>query len=416
MPRINQNPSALGFPASVGKADPITPPANALVFPGASEAKPSLGDQLTMGALGSAAASLPLGEPEPQFEYYTVKRGDTLGKIAQQMLGNAGLNDKIYEANKDDLMNPNNLVIGMKLKIPVLDSQSNAVHLAPKTEDPKTAPAAGATDDKAEAPEFSEYTVKRGESLSIVALKTLDDSERYMEIFNANRDQLSSPDALQPGMTLKIPNGHAPVEDSPRTRTGNVDNAAAVDASGLTAGATELLDAMKRYQQHHAALGHTGRTQTTPAEMREIAIELDAAGRAFDVDPKLMLALFAHESGGINPDAKSHTGAGGLGQLTGIAIRQVHHMSGIAKGYSGRDPFKDHKSNFVQSTRSIQQRFDIKANVWTSTAYMSYELKDRANLGRGVERALKRYGDPNVSTYANKVNAEYKTLFGGSLF
>ncbi len=416
MPRINQRP-ALTFPQVSGAPKPAAPstPANNLAFPGLPN--PLADTTIFGGAKGSATASLSLGVQEPTYELYTVKRGDTLSKIAQQKLGDSSLGNALYDLNKDDLMNPNNLVIGMQLKIPSANAAPSEAVTNPITNLWPTGKTSAPSGEQSGEQPFTEYTVKKGESLSIVALRTLDDSERYMEIFEANRDQLRSPNALQPGMTLKIPNGHAPVEDAPRTpRTNNAAEVEAVDASGLTSGAAELLNAMKRYQQHHAALGNTGRTQTTAAEMREIAIELDAAGRAFDVDPKMMLALFAHESGGINPEAKSHTGAGGLGQLTGIAIRQVHHMSGIAKGYKGRSPFSQHKSKFVQSTRSVQQRYNIKANVWTSTAYMSYELKDRARLGRGVENALKRYGDPNVRTYANKVNDEYKTLFGGSLF
>ena len=236
-----------------------------------------------------------------------------------------------------------------------------------------------------------------------------------MEIFNANTDRLKSPDALKPGMILNLPQ----TQGMPRPSSSRAPSAAVTgvnNAEGLSARATELLGAMQRYQQYHAARGNTQRTRTTPAQMREIAVELDKSAQAFGVDPKMMLALFAHESGGINPRARSHTGAGGLGQLTGIAIRQVHHMSGIARGFRGEAPYSQHKGSFVQSTRSINQRYDIKANIWTSVAYMSYELNDRAHLGRGVKNALKRYGDPNVATYANKVNAEYKTLFGGSLF
>lgn len=429
MPRINSTPGQLSFPSQVNPAAPAASPSQPLTFPSTVPAA-NAQDQFQAGALGSAATSFSMGEPqEPQYEMYTVKRGDTLGEISKKFLGSTQNFNQIFEANRDQLMNPGDLRIGMTLKIPVpVERQVNFPNqpaqpaqpaqttVTPPTNNAATAqpaePAAPASE-----PAFTEYTVKRGESLSIVALRTLDDSERYMEIFEANRDQLKTPNALQPGMVLKIPNGHAPVDDSDNAQgTAAADAAAAVDASGLTPGATELLGAMQRYQQHHAALGNTQRTRTTPDQMREIAVELDAAGREFGVDPKMMLALFAHESGGINPRAKSHTGAGGLGQLTGIAIRQVHHMSGIAKGFKGEAPYNGNKSNFVQSTRSIEQRFDIKANVWTSTAYMSYELNDRAHLGRGVEKALKRYGDPNVSTYANKVNDEYKTLFGGSLF
>ncbi len=421
MPRINSTPGQLSFPSQVTPAAPATPTASQpLAFPNAQPPAETK-DQFQAGSLGSATPSLALGEPqEPQYEMYTVKRGDTLGQIAKKFLGSTQNFNQIFEANRDQLMNPGDLRIGMTLKIPVPAERQVSFPDPPANQTPAT-PAAPATPstpaEPATEPAFTEYTVKRGESLSIVALRTLDDSERYMEIFEANRDQLKTPNALQPGMVLKIPNGHAPVEDSDNAQgTTATDAAAVVDASGLTAGATELLEAMQRYQQHHAALGNTQRTRTTPEQMREIAVELDAAGREFGVDPKMMLALFAHESGGINPRAKSHTGAGGLGQLTGIAIRQVHHMSGIAKGFRGEAPYNAHKGNFVQSTRAIEQRFNIKANVWTSTAYMSYELNDRAHLGRGVEKALKRYGDPNVSTYANKVNDEYKTLFGGSLF
>lgn len=190
----------------------------------------------------------------------------------------------------------------------------------------------------------------------------------------------------------------------------------AVEAAELTPGAQELLQAMQHYQQYHAQRGNTHRTRTTPAQMQTIARELDAAARAFNVDPKLMLALYAHESGGINPNARSHTGAGGLGQLTSVAIRQVHFMAGIGKGGRGTDPYRRYRQNFIQNSRAIRERYNIKANIWTSVAYMSYELQDRSFLGRGVANALKRYGDPSVAQYAQKVNAEYQILFGKRLF
>ncbi len=377
-------------------------------------------DAFNIGVQGSATASVSLEPEEPQFVLHKVKRGENLGDLAKKYLGNRNLHMEIYNANRDDLMNPNDLRIGMTLKIPV--PAAPAQPEKPVTPAPVKPEAPVAPTTPPEAPAYSEYTVKRGESLSSIALDTLGDSERYMEIYNANRDIMKNPDALHKGMVLKIPqkNGATP---PPKPDNGNStapvnapSETGAVDATGLTTGAQELLAAMQRYQKHHRELGNTGRTKTTPAQMREIAKELDAASKAFGVDPKMMLALYAHESGGINPSARSHTGAGGLGQMTSIAIRQVHFMAGIGKGNRGTAPYTEHKDNFIQSTRSINQRYNIKANVWSSVAYMSYELNDRARLGRGVEKALKRYGDPNVPTYANKVNAEYRTLFGGKLF
>jgi nucleoid-associated protein YgaU len=49
------------------------------------------------------------------------------------------------------------------------------------------------------------YTVKSGDTLSAIARQHLGDANAYMKIFDANRDQLSDPDKIKPGQTLKIP-------------------------------------------------------------------------------------------------------------------------------------------------------------------------------------------------------------------
>jgi nucleoid-associated protein YgaU len=49
------------------------------------------------------------------------------------------------------------------------------------------------------------YTVKPGDTLSKIAKEHLGNANAYMDIFNANRDQLSDPDKIQPGQVLKIP-------------------------------------------------------------------------------------------------------------------------------------------------------------------------------------------------------------------
>jgi nucleoid-associated protein YgaU len=50
------------------------------------------------------------------------------------------------------------------------------------------------------------HTVKPGESLSKIAKVHLDDANRYMDIFNANKDKLKDPNLIQPGQQLVIPN------------------------------------------------------------------------------------------------------------------------------------------------------------------------------------------------------------------
>jgi len=49
------------------------------------------------------------------------------------------------------------------------------------------------------------YTVKPGDTLSAIARQFLGNSNAYMDIFEANRDQLSDPNKIKPGQVLKIP-------------------------------------------------------------------------------------------------------------------------------------------------------------------------------------------------------------------
>jgi nucleoid-associated protein YgaU len=53
--------------------------------------------------------------------------------------------------------------------------------------------------------ETTTYTVKAGDTLSKIAKEHLGNANAYMDIFNANKDQLSDPDKIQPGQVLKIP-------------------------------------------------------------------------------------------------------------------------------------------------------------------------------------------------------------------
>jgi LysM repeat protein len=64
-------------------------------------------------SLASPAPAAP-----PPMKTYTVQPGDSLSKIAKQFYGNANAYMKIFEANKDQLSDPNKIQIGQVLKIP----------------------------------------------------------------------------------------------------------------------------------------------------------------------------------------------------------------------------------------------------------------------------------------------------------
>ena len=63
---------------------------------------------------GPAAAAAPASAAKT----YTVKAGDTLGKIAKEHLGNASAYMKIFELNKDQLSDPDKIKPGQVLRLP----------------------------------------------------------------------------------------------------------------------------------------------------------------------------------------------------------------------------------------------------------------------------------------------------------
>ena len=80
------------------------------------------------------AKQIPMGMDEAQAslqtprssgsQQYTVKAGDTLSKLAGQFYNSPEKWDRIYDANRDQLKNPNYIYIGMKLMIPSDDKAS----------------------------------------------------------------------------------------------------------------------------------------------------------------------------------------------------------------------------------------------------------------------------------------------------
>jgi nucleoid-associated protein YgaU len=54
----------------------------------------------------------------PGMRTYKVKAGDTLSKISKEFYGSPNEYMKIFDANKDQLTNPDNIRVGQELKIP----------------------------------------------------------------------------------------------------------------------------------------------------------------------------------------------------------------------------------------------------------------------------------------------------------
>lgn len=65
--------------------------------------------------------SLEIGSSDKDSNFYTVKSGDSLSKIAEEFYGNAMKYLVIFEANKPMLKDPNKIYPGQVLRIPDLD-------------------------------------------------------------------------------------------------------------------------------------------------------------------------------------------------------------------------------------------------------------------------------------------------------
>jgi nucleoid-associated protein YgaU len=123
--------------------------------------------------VGTVDDNLEVEVPEPPAVYHTVVSGDTLSKIADVQYGVMRMYDVIFEANQPMLDHPDKIYPGQVLRIP-----------------PVEAPV---------------HTVAKGETLGAIAKHWYGNAKRYTDIFEANRDKLANPDAIEVGQELTIP-------------------------------------------------------------------------------------------------------------------------------------------------------------------------------------------------------------------
>lgn len=74
--------------------------------------------QSTRPQVDAVPQSKPVAPSQPSYSMYKIVKGDTLWAIAKKYYGNGALYNKIYQANKDTVKNPNLIYPGNWLKIP----------------------------------------------------------------------------------------------------------------------------------------------------------------------------------------------------------------------------------------------------------------------------------------------------------
>ncbi len=133
-------------------------------------------------------------------QFIEVKAGQTLSELAREYLGSSAKWPQLLAENKDQLRSPEQLQVGMKLRLP-------AARLTPVS-----APASAASDGSAGSTAVASgsqnpatYTVRAGDTLSAIAGRTLGNQADWDVIYEANRKTLKSPNDLRVGMVLTIP-------------------------------------------------------------------------------------------------------------------------------------------------------------------------------------------------------------------
>ncbi len=183
---------------------------------------------------------------------YTVQGTDTLASIAEKYLGARTRAKEVFEANRDQLARPDQMRVGMRLRIPgAVRGESPLVHVVSASDSlpslavryygsatqegiaeirkanpalqhggfkpglrlvipSKSAVAVKAPERVAEKVEpkkasIISYTVRPGDNLRKIAEVVYSDPDRWRDIYDANRKQLPSANMLYTGLTLTIP-------------------------------------------------------------------------------------------------------------------------------------------------------------------------------------------------------------------
>jgi LysM repeat protein len=124
---------------------------------------------------------------------HTVAAGDSLSKIALAELGSTDRWGEIFALNRGTLATPDVIQVGQVLDVPSATGAAPAV--APDQEE----------SPPSNQPPARPHTVAAGESLSGISRAELGASERWVEIFVANRSTIAGPDLLHVGQVLEVP-------------------------------------------------------------------------------------------------------------------------------------------------------------------------------------------------------------------
>lgn len=145
---------------------------------GFTEAESATFEALDSAEPGMTASSVGAGAMSGAMSSYTVKRGDTLMKIAFNVYGNVNRWRDIFQANKDKLHKAGKIEPGMVL-----------VYDAPSTPFVRN------------ALPYS-YLIKKGDTLGTISSDVYGKKSKWKKLYNYNRDLIQDPNKIYAGFSL----------------------------------------------------------------------------------------------------------------------------------------------------------------------------------------------------------------------
>jgi nucleoid-associated protein YgaU len=151
------------------------------------------------GAPSGDASTTIAGVRPPGFLEHTIAQGDTPESISRAFFGTPLHADAILRANPQ--VSPTNLRVGRVVRVPKDPANIQGV----PTTRPATASDHTVTSDPPRPATPEQYVVQKGDSLGKIAKRIYADERLATLLFDANRDQLDSPDKVRVGQVLRVP-------------------------------------------------------------------------------------------------------------------------------------------------------------------------------------------------------------------
>lgn len=192
--RLSARPSSTRTPSGRRPGAILQPPQ----FRPTKTTAPPAKKSVTAPKARRANPPAPAARAKPRL--YTIQENDTLSDIGKRMLGDASLYPLLYQANRDLLQDPDRLPVGQTIRIPDPPPPASR-SLSRKAPTPLSPLERGARGQRYPGT----YVVKENDTLMRIARRIYKNEARYWAIFQANRDQLATPDDLRAGMVLRLP-------------------------------------------------------------------------------------------------------------------------------------------------------------------------------------------------------------------